>query len=285
MNKVLIMTDSTADLSPELLIKYDIQAIPLYIRFDEDVYLDGVDITTRELFERVESRGIMAKSSGLRSADFNIAFRRYMARGYDIVYIGVSSELSGSVQSAEIARNSIDPQRIYVVDSLNLSAGLGLLVLKAKDLRDQGLSAKKIKQEIEKLVPMVRSYYIITSLDYLYRGGRMNAFQMTFGKVIANKPMITVRNGQIEVVKRPSGAMDKMTKKLFDFYRSSENQIDLDYAIVSENSNSVAFERLVAQFKTQAKVREVITTQIGCVLSVHTGKNTVGIAYLVNGLL
>lgn len=280
MNKVLILTDSTADLSQGLMIKKDIQSVPLYIRFDEEVFQDGIDITTEELYEKVSEMGMLAKSSGLRSADFLVVFKKFIARGFDIVYIGVSSGLSGSVQAAEMARTEVDPNRIFIVDSKSLSSGVGLLVLKANDLKDQGFSAQEIKRKIDQLVPRVKVFFIIPELTYLAMGNRLTTTQKFFGNLLKVKPIITIKNGDVEVIKKPAGDIRKAIACLEKQFEKDSVNLDKDYVMVTHSYATKSAKYLRDSLTKNYEIRNVIDSYAGCVISAHIGKGSIGIAYL-----
>lgn len=280
MNKVLILTDSTADLSLGLLIKNDIQSVPLYIRFDEEVFQDGIDITTEELYEKVSETGVLAKSSGLRSADFLIAFKKFIARGFDVLYIGVSSGLSGSVQAAEMARNEVSPNRIFIVDSKNLSSGVGILVLKAHDLKEQGFSAQEIKRKIDQMVPRVKTFFIIPNLTYLAMGNRLTNTQKFIGNIIKTKPIITLKNGDVAVIKKPYGDIRKAIVYLEKQLEKDSQHIDKDYVMVTHSYASKSAKLLREHIETHYEIRNIIDSYAGCVISAHIGKGSIGIAYI-----
>jgi DegV family protein with EDD domain len=280
VNKVLILTDSTADLSQGLLIKHDIQSVPLFIRFDEEVYLDGIDITTEELYEKVDEMGMLAKSSGLRTSDFLITFKKYLSRGYDILYIGVSSLLSGSVQAAELARNEVANDRIFIVDSKNLSSGVGLLVLKAKDLRDQGFSAQEIKRKIDQMVPFVKTYFIIPELTYLYMGNHITSTQKFLGNLTKTKPILTIKNGNVEIVKKPSGGILKSITYILKTVDKDKDRFDRDYMMVTHSYATKSANYLKNQIIEKYEFKNIIDSYAGCVISAHIGKGSIGIAYL-----
>ena len=180
MNKVLILSDSTCDLSQELLEKYDIKIVPLYINLGDNIYQDLVELTTEKMYDLIAQNVGFPKSSATTPNDFEEVFRKYIDEGYDILYTGISSTLSCTLQNAYIAKSNFDDDRIYLVDSKNLSTGIGLLVLKAAKLREQGLSAKEIAAELENIVPRVRSQFVIEKLDYLYKGGRCSGMTYFF---------------------------------------------------------------------------------------------------------
>jgi len=280
MGKVLIMTDSTADLSKEILLKNDIESIPLFIRFDEEVYLDGIEIEPKEMYQKVQEKKMMAKSSGLRSGDFNVAFRKFLARGYDIVYIGISSKVSGSIQSAEIAKNSIDQERIHIVDSLNLSGGLAYLVLKAVELRNDGFSALEIKEAIEALVPYVKSYYIIPSLDYLYIGKKITKAQRFFGKLRSTKPMITVHNGEVIMHSKPHGTIEKAILHMLKTIFHKNHKVLKDFLVLSSSYQDKGMLYLKDTLKKTYHMEKYHHAYMGCVIAAHAGKGAIGISYI-----
>jgi DegV family protein with EDD domain len=173
----MILTDSTSDLSQEYLIKEDVQSIPLFIRFEEEVYKDGVDITAEELYQKVAEKKELARSTGLRSGDFHNVFNKYIKRGYDIVYIGIGSNLSSTIQSALIAKQELSTKQVYIVDSKTMSSGLALLVMRAVELRNEGKTGLQIKEVIDELVKRVHFYYMISDMEsgrVLFIGRVMN---------------------------------------------------------------------------------------------------------------
>jgi len=211
MNKVIIMTDSTCDLTKSLIESRGIHVAPLYVNFGDLSYRDGVDLTTEELYAKVDELGFLPKSAAVSPGDFVNEFTPFIERGYDIVCITIGSKLSGTYQSALIAKDMVDESRIHVVDSNNLSSGVGLVVLKGCDLRDQGLSALDIKKQLDEITPRVRSQFAIQTMDYLYKGGRCSALSAFLGSVLAIKPIIQVNDGKLDVYKK---AIGKMTRAL-----------------------------------------------------------------------
>lgn len=124
MNKVKILTDSTSDLSKQMLIDYNIDSIPLYVRFDDEIYKDGINLTTDELYRKVEEKKALPKTSAVSPGDFITFFEKYLEKGYDIIYIGIGSKLSATMRSAHLAIDEINlPNRIHIIDSMNLSSG------------------------------------------------------------------------------------------------------------------------------------------------------------------
>ena len=145
MNKIKIITDSTCDLSKELVEKLNIDVIPLYVIFGEQEYKDGVEITTKELYKKVEELGTLPRTSAAAPADFVKIFDKYLDEGYDIIYTGIGASVSGTFQSARVAKDTVDADNILLIDSKNLSTGTGLLVLKLAQLVSEGKTLEEIK--------------------------------------------------------------------------------------------------------------------------------------------
>lgn len=278
----MILTDSTADLSPEFLIKEDVSSIPLFVRFEDDVYKDGIDITPEELYKRVRETKEVARSTGLRSGDFHNAFNKYIKRGYDIVYIGIGSNLSSTIQSALIARQELETKQVYVVDSKGISAGLGLLIQKAVELRNEGKSAETIKKTLDELVPRIHLIYMVSDLELLKKNYRMRSFKSRLATLFKSKPIIKMINDRIELYKHPFG---KFEKKLVTFVKLIEKQTkhhDITSLVithsVSENIAQVGYDLI----KQRLKPKSITMHQLGCVLGAQIGEGAFGCAYIMN---
>lgn len=278
MRPVKIITDSTADLSKELLKEIDVISLPLYVQFPNKTYQDGIDITTNELYELVETHKTLPKTAAISPGDFMKTFDQYIKEGFDVVYIGIGSKISATFQSALVASQEFPEDRIFLIDSLNLSSGIALLVLKAKDLRDQGLSAEAIKEEITKLVPKVRSQFAIRVLDYLHKGGRASGTAALVGKMLRVRPIIKVEDGVLNVYKKPMGSMKKAVDiMLTDFEKTN---IDEDYVMITHTMAPNQADYMVDFVQSNKKHNNLIISEAGCVISSHCGAGTIGILYI-----
>ena len=282
MNRVKILTDSTSDLSKQMLLDYNIDSIPLYVRFDNEIYKDGVDLSTDELYQKVSEKKTLPKTSAVSPGDFITFFEKYLNKGYDIVYIGIGSKLSATIRSAHLAKDEINlPHRIHIIDSMNLSSGIALLVLKAKDLRDQGLSAKVIKEKIEALVPYVRSQFAISTLDYLHKGGRASGLAKLVGTMLSIKPIIKVVNGSLDIYKKPIGKMSRALDIMLEDLNKERENIDLDYVFVTHTLANRQAVYMLDYVKRRFNIKHLIEGSAGCVISSHCGAGTIGILYIV----
>jgi len=281
MNKVAIITDSTCDLSKEIIESRNIKVLPLYVRFGEDTYRDGIDITTDRLYELVEQKNEIPKTSAVSPGDFIEAFEPLIKDGYDIIYTGIGSSLSGTFQSAHIASLEFPENRIYLVDSKNLSTGIGLLVLKACDLRDQGLSASDIKDRLLEIVPKVRSQFAVKTLDYLHKGGRASGTARLLGTMLRIKPIIQVRDGKMDVYTKTMGKMSRALDVMLTDYINLGEQIDLDYVMITHSQAGKHVDYMSEIVNQKLKPNKLFVTEAGCVISSHCGPGTIGILYIV----
>ncbi|WP_069649971.1 DegV family protein [Caloranaerobacter ferrireducens] len=280
MNNIKIFTDSTCDLSTEILEKYDISVVPLYVSFGNETYKDGIDINTKKLYDLVDKYGILPKTSAPSPTDFYEAFKPYIDEGKDIIYIGLSSKISSTLQNAKIAASKFPDNRIEIIDSLNLSTGIGLLVLKAVDYAKEGLGIKEIGDKLRNKIPLVKTSFVIDTLDYLYKGGRCSALQSFVGSMLKIKPIVKVVNGTMILGQKARGKRRKIIDKMLENTIKESNNIDLERIIVTHSMGYEDALYLKNELENNLNVKEVIITDAGCVISSHCGPNTVGILYI-----
>ncbi|NLA84086.1 MAG: DegV family protein [Clostridiales bacterium] len=279
MNRVKIITDSTSDLTPELLKRYDIQVVPLYVLIDDKSYKDGIEISTEKLYEEVEKRQVLPKTAAPSMGDFYTVFSKWIEEGYDCFYIGLSSELSATYQAAKMAAEEFDDSRIRFLDSRSLSTGIGLLVLKAAELAEEGAGIEEICNTISRMIPKVRVSFIIDTLKYLHMGGRCTAVQLLASNVLKLRPQIIVKDGGMVVGAKFRGKRSHCLDEFYNVLVGDGSQIDKERVFVT---HSMCNENEVSEYKERLEsigVEEVIITQAGTVISSHCGPGTIGIIY------
>ena len=282
MSKVKILTDSTSDLNPEYLIKEDVQSIPLFIRFEEEVYKDGIDITPEELYQKVAEKKELARSTGLRSGDFHNAFNKYIKRGYDVVYIGIGSNLSSTIQSALIAKQELSTNQVYIIDSKTMSSGLALLVMRAVELRNEGKTGLQIKNVIDELVQRVHFYYMISDLDILGMGFRIKPLNLKFAKFMKTKPVVTMINNRVETVKHFVGSIEKNINNLIKLIERKTKGFHIEELYITHSCSEEFAEMSSELMLKRLKPKKITMSHIGCVLGAQVGKNTIGVSYFLN---
>lgn len=280
MGQVKILTDSTSDLSPELLKANDIAVIPLYVSFADQVYKDGVEITPEKVYVKVKELGKLPKTAAPSPGDFRNFFQPFITEGYDLIYIGLSSHFSSTFQNAVIASQDFPENRIEIFDSLNLSTGVGLQVMKAVDYAKQGLGIKAIAERLKSHVKKVETEFIIDTLNYLYLGGRCSGMQNFIGTLSKFRPIVKVVNGKMVLANKIRGKRQRALAALLDSTLRNKEHIDLSRIFVTHSSGIEDARYLKEQLENLTAAKEVIITNAGCVISSHCGPNTVGILYI-----
>lgn len=272
-----IFTDSCCDLSPEQIEKYHIHVIPLGVFIAGESYLDGVTITSPQLFELVKKTGKLPNTSAPAQAAFIEAFKPYD----DIIYISISSKLSASNQNGLIAARALADKKIQVVDSFNLSTGIGLLVLKAAELRDQGKTSEEVVADLNATIPQINTSFVIDTLDYLYMGGRCSAMELIVGSMLKIRPVIEVKkDGTLGVKEKISGTRKRALDSMLLDFKSKLPNIDLHRVFVTHAYCDKDAEYLKTELLKLAPIEEVCTTYAGATISSHCGPDCIGILFI-----
>ncbi|HHW12484.1 MAG TPA: DegV family protein [Firmicutes bacterium] len=277
---IKIVTDSTADLSPELKSRYGIEVIPLTVHFGEEVYYDGIDLTQDEFLEKVNTSPHFPKTGQATPAAFLELFRRLLAEGHEILYVGISSDLSGTYASACLAAQELADAPIATVDSRNLSMGIGVLALHAAEMAEQGTSLQAIADRLRAMTARVRTSFIVDTLDFLYKGGRLTRAQALIGNVLQIHPRIEVVDGKMCVPEKIRGSKSKAKTRLLEWATANKERIDDNWIAVTHCRDEEAANDLAAQFREMELARNVVITKAGAVISTHCGPGTVGIIYV-----
>ena len=283
MNKVKVIADSTVDLNKDMYESLDIAVLPLGVNFGEEVYQDGVTIGPDELYKKVAEKGELPHTAAASPAAIEEEFRKYLDQGYDIIFTGIGGKFSTTIQNANIAKNSIDgaEDRVYILDSANLSSGTGLLVLKMCKLRDEGKSAKEIYDAVLPLVPKVSSQFVVDTLDYLHKGGRCSGATKLFGHLFHVHPVIKVVDGGMIVYKKPRGKLKAGIDEQIAELKNDLPNVDMDNIMITDSGVSEAdkkyFHDEVAKLVDPSIIRH---TRAGCVVSCHCGPGTIGVLYI-----
>ena len=281
MNKVKIIIDSTADLTPEYISENDIEVVGLGVNFENEEFIDGVNITTSELFERVEKGKKLPKTSAASLPKLIDLFEKYVNQGYDILYTGISSKMSSSFNVATLASQQFDEGRVVVYDSYNLSTGIGLQVLEAVRLAKEGKSALEIKEELENIKLKVRSQFMVETLDYLHKGGRCSSVSYFFGKSFGIKPIIRVKDGAMSVYKKAIGKPIKALNILLDIFKKDLPNISLGTVMITSTYAPEHEKYLYEELSKIIDPKHIMITHAGCVISSHCGPKTIGILYIL----
>ena len=276
MEKIKIITDSTLDLPADLVREKGIEVLPLLINFGEESYLDGVEINTHDMLERIEKENILPTTAQVTPSRFEETFKKYLDEGYKIVTLTLSSEMSGTYQSACIAKNMLESDDIVVIDSRNVTSGLGVLVLKACEFRDNGDNIFEIEEKIKNLIPKVKSSLSFESLENLVRGGRLSKTAGTIGSVLGLRLILEVKDGQMAVKDKVRGSKKALKKVISDFESAN---VDFDSPIViDEILNDEIFEGLKKY--CEEKNINYVHGIVGCTVGIHSGVGACGFFFV-----
>ena len=281
MNKVIIIADSTTDLTPELIKKHNIVTVPLIVRFDEEIYYDNETITPDELYEKVKIKGELPKTAAVAPQTFIDLFKPYIEQGCDILFSGIGAKMSSTIQNAIIASNEFPEGRIFVLDSGNLSTGTGLLILKMCKYRDEGKSAKEIFDLVSPLVTKVSAQFAVDTLEYLHKGGRCSGASKIFGTIFHIHPIIKLVDGGMIVYKKPRGAYKAALNELVNEIKGDYPNVDLDHVFVTHSGmDQNLINYLYEEVSKVVGQDHVYITRAGCVISSHCGPGTIGVLYI-----
>lgn len=277
MSKVKITCDSTADLSHELIQKYNIDTIPLYIIIDENTYRDSVDIQPDDIYAYAQRTGKLPKTAAVSVQNYIDLFAKYQE--YDaIIHINIGQQFSSSFQNAYIASQEF--KNVYVINSENLSTGSGHLVIEAAELAAQGLDAEQICENLKRVIQKIDASFVIDTLDYLKMGGRCSSIQ-AFGASLLNiKPCIEVIDGKMEVGKKYRGKIEKSIQKYVVDRLKDRDDIITDRVFITHSGCSVDLLNQVKQLVIESQpFEEVFITRASCTISCHCGPNTLGVLF------
>jgi DegV family protein with EDD domain len=271
-----IKTDSCADLGQALLNAHGIDSIPLHVLVKGEDHFDD-DLTLEFLFASVDETGELPKTA----APSILEFSEFFSSPEPAVDVGLSSQLSATMANAKLALEQLGRDDIYLVDSLNLSTGIGLLALKAADLRDAGLSAAEIAASVTEARSKVRTAFVIDTMDYLYKGGRCTALQAIFGSMLKIRPVINVRpDGTLGVLDKIRGTRKKALDSLLEGFKADLPEVDLTRVFVTHSGCPEDADYLAGELNKLAEIKDVLITTAGSTIGSHCGPNTIGILYL-----
>lgn len=275
---VKILTDSSCDLSPARCEELGVEMLPITVNFGEESFRAHVDITNDEFYEKLSQASELPKTAQISPAFFEKKFSEYKDSGDEVVCLFISSRMSGTLQSATVAKDILGAENIYLPDTLNVTFALGLLVEEAVKMRDRGLPAAEIARQVEGLVPRVRLWALIDDLKYLKMGGRLSATSALVASILGICPIITLKDGLVEVVGKARGK-----KAAFKFIQGlvEKEPVSADYSVTVGHAAVPQTRDDFMEFMSgELKKREVHKLDIGSIVGTHTGPGACGLAYI-----
>ena len=275
---IKISADSTCDLSQELIEAYNIGITPLYIVRGEEALRDGIDITPQDIFSYVEREGTLCGTAAVNVTDYLEVFQQWREDYDAIVHFTISGDMSTCYQNAMIAASELSD--VYVVDSRNLSNGIGLLVLRAAELAREGVAPDEIKRILDAQQEKLEISFVLDTLEYLHKGGRCSTVAALGANLLSLKPCIEVKDGKMGVGKKYRGSTAKCLLKYAEDRLKGREDLDTSRVfIVDSGVDPAIVDQVEQKVREYGAFEEVLRTKAGCTISNHCGPNTLGIMF------
>ncbi len=268
-----IITDSAADIKSEYLEKYNIESVPLSVIFGQEEYFDGVGLSNDEFYDRLVNGDIYPTTSCVSTKAFIESFERNLKEYDEIIYIGLSSELSATFQSAVLAKEELNTDRITLFDSKNVTFSEGLIVLLFAQMYD----GKTDKEELfSLLLSKVESYYVVDTLTYLKKGGRISSTKSAVGNLINMKPILTVRDGKLVSFFNARGRK-KAYKRVLNVLQEKYKDGKIEHCAFCYSGES-DIENFIKYISDNFEIENMYISGLGSVVGTHAGPGCVGLA-------
>lgn len=281
MSRVVIVTDSSPNIPNDVLERYQIHVVPLTLIWGDETFADGVDITPEEFYRRLETSDILPSTSQPSVADFKKTFQPLLEDGHDILAVLISDKLSGTIDSAMGAREELDKQRIQIVDSESTAMAAGFQVLEAAKAAQDGQSLMECKNIAEKARENSGVVFVVDTLEFLHRGGRIGGAKRFVGTILNVKPILALKEGEvisIDQVRTHKRALEKIVDIVEERTRDAES---VRLATLHANAEETA-TFLLQKAKEKFSPQETVIAEVSPVIGTHAGPGVVGLAYLTD---
>lgn len=276
---VMITADSTCDLSPELLERFNIKTIPLTIQLGDESFFDGEGFTPEVMYERYRKDGTLPKTAAAGYQQFIDFFSQFTNAGYQVVHLEISSELSCSFSNACLAAQDLGD--VFPVDTQMLSSGVALLAIEGAECRDKGMGAHEIAEHLRSLTGKVDTSFVLDTLEYMWKGGRCSAVTSLGANLLKLKPALEMKDGKLGVYKKYRGAIETVYKQYVK-ERLAGKQVRPGHVFIT-NSGEIApeiIQQLDELVRELIPVQEIHHSIAGCTISSHCGPKTLGILFI-----
>ncbi len=276
MKNLKIICDSLSDIPKELVEEYDIEVVPLTVILDGKEYKDGIDITNDEFYKILRNENVYPKTSQATYAQFKEIFDKYVEQGRSILYISGSSSATGTYQSAMMAKNDTDGE-IYLYDSQTFTYLVGMLVVEAAKLSQEGKSIDEIIEAIDNLREKVYVLFSVDTLEYLQKGGRISATKAAIGSILNIKPILDIKDGLVAPVCQVRGKKNVLSKMIELIKENCGDDLEKDIIYIPYSDDLKERERFAEAIKEEFNPERIEYFQIGTVIGSHAGPGLTGI--------
>jgi len=282
MKKVAIIADTTCDLSVELKERYQIKTFPLHIHLGDKEYSDGVDISPDDIYRWSDENKATPKTSAISPAEATDVLETALNTAESVICFCISDQMSSTGNVLRLAVQELEAEdKVFVVDSKSLSTGIGLQIIEAAILAEQGMEAKEIVEKIKNITPRVRASFVVDTLTYLHRGGRCSGLAALAGGALKLHPLISVIDGKMLPGKKYRG---KMNRVLIEYVKDMEEELKLAKAdrvfITHSGCDKEIIDAVKAELTALGRFEEILITRAGSVVTSHCGPGTLGVLFI-----
>lgn len=282
MKKVAIIADTTCDLSVELKERYQIKTFPLHIHLGDKEYSDGVDISPDDIYRWSDENKATPKTSAISPAEATDVLEAALKDAESVICFCISDQMSSTGNVLRLAVQELEVEdKVFVVDSKSLSTGIGLQIIEAAILAEQGMEAKEIVENIQNITPRVRASFVVDTLTYLHRGGRCSGLAALAGGALKLHPLISVIDGKMLPGKKYRG---KMNRVLIEYVKDMEEELKLAKAdrvfITHSGCDKEIIDAVKAELTALGRFNEILITRAGSVITSHCGPGTLGVLFI-----
>lgn len=277
--KIKIIADSVSDIPKEIAKNLDIEILPLSVNFGSEMYLDGIDLTTKEFFDKLKKCKKLPTTSQVNVGTLTKSFEENLKEYDRIIFISMSSKMSGTYKAANIAKNFLETDKIDIFDSKAISFGFGLVVIRAaRNLRD-GMKYEEIVENINYDIENLQNLFIVDTLEYLKKGGRLSTTEAFIGNVLKLKPIVTIVDGELKAIDKVRGR-----KKALSFIKNYLNKNNMNL-----NNKTVGFfhaddekhmESFINKIEEEYDFGEILISEVGSVVGAHAGPGCIALVFI-----
>jgi DegV family protein with EDD domain len=274
-----ILTDSVSDLPKDIVNKYEIEVLPLLVNFEDGSYRDGIDLTSEEFFSKLEKSKDLPTTSQVNPGQFIEVFEEVKNNGDEMICILMSSQMSGTYGAAITAKEHVGAKNVTIIESKAVTLGYGLLVIEAAKMKEEGFSREEIAIKVEKSVENLQNYFIVDTLEYLCKGGRLTSSEAFIGGMLNIKPILSIDNGRLIPIAKIRGRKKAMKWVINEIKNEFSDLSDTTIAIY--NANDLEYmESFILKFKEEINCKEIILGNVGTVVGTHSGPSCLAVSFV-----
>lgn len=278
--RIALSAESTIDMPKNLLEQYDIHTLPFTVFLGDEVKFDG-EFPTSHIIEYVNEHKVLPKTGAVNRSQYEEHFNKLLESYDAVIHVSLSSCISSACENAKAV--AAEMKNVYVIDSLSLSSGIGLIAIYASKLIKKGLAPEEIVKKCEERVPHVQASFVLARLDYLYKGGRCSALQLFGANILKLRITIVVKEGKMKPAGKYRGNMDNCIRNYVNDTLKQYDNPDFSEVFITSTTATDEQNEMVRQILEEHGFRHIMTTSAGGTITSHCGENTLGILFINDG--